>query len=257
MEFSGFKRTILTLSLLIAFVLSANLSASGQATSGNIAGTVVDRSGAAVPTASVTATNVETGVAVAVKANDVGQFLIQNLLPGHYNVTGSAAGLANFTLKNFTVSLNSTATANLVLGVPTANIVVEVSAEAGVTIDTTTTQLQTSFETEELKSLPTASSTNGVLNLALLVPGVTSGGGLGIGIGPSVGGLRPEDNNYTIEGIDNNNKGVTGPLVYIPNDAAGEFTAIINQFAPEFGHSQGARAHGAHCDSAPAASCGR
>ena len=62
---------------------------------------------------------------------------------------------------------------------------------------------------------------------------------MGVGTGPSVGGLRPEDNNYTIEGIDNNNKGVTGPLVYVPNDATGEFTAIVNQFSPEFGHSAG------------------
>ena len=44
---------------------------------------------------------------------------------------------------------------------------------------------------------------------------------------------------YTIEGIDNNNKSVTGPLVYVPNDAVGEFTLITNQFSPEFGHSTG------------------
>ena len=224
--------------LALVFLCGASV-AYGQATSGNIAGTVVDRSGAAIPNANITATNVATGVAVNVKGNDVGQFLIQNLLPGNYDITGSATGFSSFTLKNFNVSLNSTATAKLELPVANTNTVVEVSAEAGVTIDTTTTQLQTSFESEELKSLPTASSSNGVLNLSLLVPGVASGGGLGVGTGPSVGGLRPEDNNYTIEGIDNNNKGVTGPLVYIPNDATGEFTAIINQFSPEFGHSAG------------------
>jgi hypothetical protein len=225
--------------LAVFFFCGASFAAYGQATSGNIAGTVVDRSGAAIANASITVTNVATGVAVNVKGNDVGQFSVQNLLPGNYDISGSASGFSTFTLKNFTVSLNNTATANLVLPVANANTSVEVSAEAGVTIDTTTTQLQTSFESEELRSLPTASSSNGVLNLSLLVPGVASGGGLGVGTGPSVGGLRPEDNNYTIEGIDNNNKGVTGPLVYVPNDATGEFTAIVNQFSPEFGHSAG------------------
>ena len=68
---------------------------------------------------------------------------------------------------------------------------------------------------------------------------MASGGALGVGQGPSVGGLRPEADNYTIEGIDNNNKGVTGPLVYLPADAVGEFSVIVNQFAPEFGHSAG------------------
>ena len=234
-----FKKAIIAISLLTALLLGGNFAAWSQATSGDIVGTVLDRSGAAIPDASVTATNVATGVASTVQASKVGDFHIPNLLGGDYNVSASAAGFATFTLKNFTVTLNSTGTARLVLPVATASTVVQVSAEAGVTIDTTTTQLQTSFESEELKNLPTSSSSGGVLNLSLLVPGVASGGGMGVGTGPSVGGLRPEDNNYTIEGIDNNNKGVTGPLVYVPNDATGEFTAIVNQFSPEFGHSAG------------------
>jgi hypothetical protein len=51
-------------------------------------------------------------------------------------------------------------------------------------------------------------------------------------------------NNFTIEGIDNNDKSVTGPMVYIPNDAVGEFMPITNQFSPEFGHSAGVKMKG-------------
>jgi hypothetical protein len=224
---------------MAAMLLGGSYAACGQATSGNIAGTVIDKSGAAIANATVTATNAATGVSASAQASNVGDFAIPNLLPGTYNVSASASGFATFTLKNFVVNLNTTSTAHLVLPVATASTVVQVSADAGATIDTTTTQLQSSFESEELRSLPTSSSANGVLNLSLLVPGVATGGGLGVGTGPSVGGLRPEANNYTIEGIDNNNKGVTGPLVYIPNDAVGEFTAITNQFSPDFGHSAG------------------
>lgn len=234
-----FKKAFLAINFLAVLFLGVSLAAWGQATSGDVVGNVLDRSGAAIPGASVTATNTATGVAVTVQASKVGDFRIPNLLPGNYDITASASGFATFTLKNFQVTLNSTATARLVLPVATASTVVQVSAEAGATIDTTTTQLQSNFESEELKSLPVSSSSNGVLNLSLLVPGVASGGGLGVGVGPSVGGLRPEANNFTIEGIDNNNKGVTGPLVYVPNDATGEFTAIVNQFSPEFGHSAG------------------
>ena len=54
-----------------------------------------------------------------------------------------------------------------------------------------------------------------------------------------MGGQRPRDNNFTIEGVDNNNKGVTGPLAYIPNDAVQNFTILQNQFNAEFGHSNG------------------
>jgi hypothetical protein len=239
MLFFRFKKAFLVLNFLAVLLLGTSLAAWGQATSGDIVGTVLDSSGAAIPNAAVKATNTATGVTATAQSGSIGDFRISNLLPGNYNVSASANGFATYTLKNFVVNLNSTATARMVLPVATTSSVVEVSAEAGVTIDTATTQLQTSFESEELKSLPSSSSANGVLNLSLLIPGVASGGGLGVGTGPSVGGLRPEANNYTIEGIDNNNKGVTGPLVYVPNDATGEFTAIVNQFSPEFGHSAG------------------
>jgi hypothetical protein len=242
MRFFRFQSSILALSILVAALLFVgNRAAWSQATSGDIVGTVVDRSGAAISGASVTATNVATGVSSTAETSNVGEFHIPNLLPGSYNVTGSATGFASFTLKGFTVQLNNTATARLVLPVATASSSVEVSADAAAVIDTTTTQLQTTFETQELENLPTAGQAGqyGVLNLSLLVPGVASGGALGVGQGPSVGGLRPEADNYMVEGIDNNNKGITGPLVYLPADAVGEFSVIVNQFAPEFGHSAG------------------
>ena len=53
------------------------------------------------------------------------------------------------------------------------------------------------------------------------------------------GGQRPYNNNFTVEGIDNNEKTTTGALLYIPNDAVSEFTLLQNQFSAEFGHSSG------------------
>ena len=79
----------------------------------------------------------------------------------------------------------------------------------------------------------------GVLNLALLQPGVTSAGAMGAGVGPSVGGQRPYNNSFTLEGVDNNRKDVTGPVTLVPNDAVAEFSVLTNQFSPEFGHSSG------------------
>jgi hypothetical protein len=54
-----------------------------------------------------------------------------------------------------------------------------------------------------------------------------------------VGGLRPRENNFTIEGVDNNNKQTTGPNIFLPNDAVAEFSTLQNQFSAEFGHSSG------------------
>src|SRR6202008_4852875 len=58
--------------------------------------------------------------------------------------------------------------------------------------------------------------------------------------GPSVGGQRPYNNNFMIEGVDANNKVVTGSLIrFMPNDAVSEFTVLQNQESAQYGHSSG------------------
>ena len=140
-------------------------SAYAQTTSGNVTGTVTDATGAAVANATVTATDLATDVALTATSNASGDYLIQNLPGGKYNISATAAGFSKFTLQNFTVEVNRTATAKLTLAVAGASTSVEVTAIAAATIDTTTAQLQQSFETKELQDLPTAAAGLGVLNL--------------------------------------------------------------------------------------------
>ena len=222
---------------LITMTLAAG-SAFAQTTSGDIAGTIKDASGAVVPNASVTVKNEETGVTVKVTAGNSGDFHASNLLPGKYDLSVTANGFQPSRLNGVLVELNKTSTSDVSLSVGTSTTV-EVVADAGAVLDTTTTNLSQTFSNVELSNLPTTSTGFGVINASLLSPGVASAGGIGIGTGPSVGGQRPRNNNFTIEGIDNNDKAVTGPLIYIPNDAVGSFTLITNQFSPEFGHSSG------------------
>ncbi len=224
-----------------AMILIANVTFA-QTTSGDLVGTVKDPTGAIIPNASVTVTNEATGVTVSINSGESGEFRAKNLLPGSYDLVVTSSGFQPYTLHGITVELNKTSTTNVTLTIGT-NATVEVSAQAGVALDTTSTNLTQSFTTTELTNLPSTSSGGstgfGVLNASLLSPGVASSGGIGIGIGPSIGGQRPRNNNFTIEGIDNNDKAVTGPLIYIPNDSVQSFTLITNQFSPEFGHSSG------------------
>lgn len=226
------------LSIFAISVLSAGM-AMAQITSGDIEGTVKDATGAVIPNATVRVTNEATAVSTTLTSNSNGEFHASNLPAGKYDITATNPGFQPYKLTGLEVDLNKTSTTNIVLSISGSSQSVEVTAEAGVVLDTTTTNLTTTFDTEELASLPTATTGFGVLNASLLSPGVASTGGIGIGVGPSVGGQRPRNNNFTIEGIDNNNKAVTGPLVYVPNDSVGNFTLITNQFSPEFGHSSG------------------
>jgi len=216
-----------------------------QSTSGELTGTIYDATGATIPAATITATNTATGVQSSTTSTSSGQYRLGNLLVGTYNLSISASGFTKAELRNLSVELNKASTANVTLAVGTAATSVEVSA-ASATIDTTNSQIQNTYESRQLASLPTATLgaaggtvSSGVINLSLLDPGVSTGGSVGAGSGPSVGGQRPRNNNFTIEGIDNNNKSITGPLVFVPNDAVAEFTVLQNQFSPEFGHSSG------------------
>jgi hypothetical protein len=227
-------------SILGLLALSCSL-ASGQAISGNITGTVTDPSGAAVIGASVQAENVATGQKVTTKTRAQGDYLFSDLPVGEYSITVTAQGFKNTTLSNIPVELNKIGTANVKLEIGSSSTTVEVAGTPP-PVDTSTAQLGTTYDTVLSQSLGVTATGGlgaGVLNLSLLSPGVTNANAMGDGMGPSVGGQRPRDNNFTIEGVDNNNKTVTGALIQVPNDSVENFTLLQNQFNSEFGHSSG------------------
>ncbi|MBV8573034.1 MAG: TonB-dependent receptor [Acidobacteriaceae bacterium] len=223
---------------LLLVLFAAALPLIAQLTTGNITGSVFDQSGATVPSATVIATNNATGVPSTTTSTSTGVYRLENLPPGTYTMSVDAPGFTKTEVKGVIVSINETVTTNLKLAVGQTSTTVEVT-EAPAAIDTTTAQIQSTYDAKQLTDLPTASTGSGVINASLLAPGVTLSGNVGAGTGPSVGGQRPRNNNFTIEGIDNNSASVTGPLVMIPNDAVAEFTVLQNQFSPDFGRSSG------------------
>ncbi len=238
----SFCRASRLLRFASAILLTAGLSAVngfGQVTDGNLVGTVYDASGKVIPDASVGATNTATGVTAETKSDQSGAYRFNNLPVGSYSVAVSAAGFAGTQIKDLSVELSKTATANVTLAVGTVTESIDVVDSAAL-IDTTTAQIVNIFASRLAADLPVAANpAGGYLNLSLLGAGVASPGGIGAGTGPSVGGQRPRNNNYMVEGTDNNNKFVTGPVVALPNDSVAEFSVLQNQFPAEFGHSSG------------------
>ena len=213
-------------------------SAWAQATSGDLTGTVFDATGAVIPNATVVANNDATGVKTAVPSNVGGVYRFTNLPTGRYTLVASATGFSTDTVKNVDVTLNSVITANLTLEVGKVGTSIEVSASA-VTIDTTTAQLQTTFNTKQVLELPQTAAGSGIYNLALLGAGVSTSGGVGQGFGPAVAGQRPDNNSFFLDGVSNNNYYNPAPLIFVSNEAIGEFTLLQNQFSPEFGGGSG------------------
>ena len=218
--------------------LSVTNTAFPQAMDGNLFGTVLDQSGAAVPGVDIELANQATGRKVTNQTDVLGQYRFRNLLPGSYDLKATKSGFTGAEIHNVLVELNKTNTANVRLQVGPVATTVDV-LDSVTLIDTTSSSLATTFKSREAIDTPASSLPLGVLNLSLMSAGVSSSGGIGLGDGPVVGGQRPRNNNFTVEGVDNNRKDVTGHNVDIPNEAVAEFSMLLNQYSAEFGNGSG------------------
>ena len=231
-------RLFLARTLLVYISLFFVVFLPAQGVDGALLGAVTDASGAAVPNAQIGVDNVSTGIHYSLMADQWGQYRLNHLPVGAYDVTANATNFAAGQMKGVAVQLNRTATVNLQLAVATQSSIVQVTA-AAISVDTTGIQLQTSFSGTAFVDAAAAATGSGFLNLSLLAPGVASSGGLGLGVGPSIGGQRPSGNRFFIEGADNNSYFVPGPLGSVSNEAIAEFTVLQNHYSSEFGGAVG------------------
>src|SRR5437879_3194983 len=168
-------RGLLYSALILGLALVFSMPMAAQRITGTLRGQVLDPSGAAVPDAQVTATNQETGVSVKTTTTSAGTYSFPSLIPGAYKVEVEAKGFKNFLKTGVSVIANqdNVADAHLDLGVATE--IVEVSG-GGVAIQTTSSDLNNTFDTSNVSGLPSAAGTlNGSpLNLAVLAPNVVA-----------------------------------------------------------------------------------
>ncbi|MDQ2936483.1 MAG: carboxypeptidase-like regulatory domain-containing protein [Acidobacteriota bacterium] len=229
----------------LLFVVACVFTAHAQVTTGTVRGVVTDQNGAIVPGAKVTLTKKSTNTSSTQQTSGSGAFEFTNLQPGDdYTVKIEAENFKAAELTDVRVSLGQATDLPAQLAPGSVSETVTVTAGGTELVDTTTTTLSKSFSSRQVVELAQttagpAGSAAGVNNLALLAPGVTSSGGVGVGVGGSVGGQRPRDNNFVLDGVDNNDKAVTGPQSYISPEDVAEFSLLQNQFSAEFGRSNG------------------
>ena len=212
----------------------------GQSTTGTLRGQVLDQQGATIANAKIKIANQETGVVSNTVTSSAGTWNVPSLLPGKYSVSVEAQGFRGFVRKDVVVLADRDNTADAQLQVGAATEVVEVVA-AGEAVETSSSSLSNNFNSQDVLNLPNAGGAlNGSpLNLAVLVPNVVAQPGGVTGVGGSVGGTRPRENNFSVDGVDDNNLGVTGPNSTVIPDAVAEFTLQTNQFSADTGHSSG------------------
>jgi Carboxypeptidase regulatory-like domain/TonB dependent receptor-like, beta-barrel len=224
---------------LCVFTLLTSL-AIAQRTTGALGGQVLDPQGAAVPNAKISVTDQETGVVSNTVTSSAGTWNVPSLIPGKYSVSIQAQGFRTLLRRDVMVLADHENTADTQLQMGVASEVVEVLGSA-VAVDTSSSSLNNDFSSQDVQNLPNAGGAlNGSpLNLAVLAPNVVAQPGGVTGVGGSVGGTRPRENNFNVDGVDDNNLAVTGPNSTVIPDAVAEFTLQTNQFSAETGHSSG------------------
>ncbi len=216
------------------FLLLSFIPVFGQATDGAMNGKVLDEQGASIAGAAVKLTNMETGFTSTVTSDANGLFRASYLPVGKYSITAEAAGFKTTSLEGIGITLNQIIDVTIRMQTGEVSEVVVVSS-GDVLVETTTSTLGNTFESRKVVELP--SLNNSQLELALLAPNITSQAGGTAGEGGSVGGNRPRNNSFTLDGVDNNDAILTGHVIDVIPEAVAEFTLLTNQYTAEFGHS--------------------
>ncbi len=228
---------------LLSGVLLCGVSLYAQANAtGTIQGTVTDKSGAVVPGAGVKLSSKDTGLAREAKSGAAGQYRFELLPAGTYNVRVSSLGFSTISFENVSVSVSQTTDLNASLSPSTQAEVVTVEASGAALVDTTKSDVSLAISPKMLQDLPL----NGrdFVNLATLAPGarpVNSYDPTKNRIGVfAVDGSNGRNVNVTVNGIDDKDNTVGGPVMQLPLEAVEEFHISTQRFSAANGRSEGA-----------------
>ena len=243
---SGFRCfSYLTLAFLV-FLLVQSRSAFGQVDEGSITGTVQDTSGAVVANAQVILLNTDQGITLETKSSGSGSYTFSPVRIGHYTLTATATGFQKTTQQNLTVAISQNLQVNVQLkpGTATETVVVTEAPPQLQTEDASVGQVVTEQTINNLPLNGRNFTFLAQLGAGMQTPQADTRGNAASGAF-SANGLRPAQNNYLLDGIDNNSNAVdflngTNFIVLPPVDAISEFKVQTGEFSAELGRSAGA-----------------
>lgn len=209
---------------------------------GSIAGTVSDKTGAVVPGATIQITSSATGFSREVKTSDAGIYRVDLLPTGTYTVKISMPGFTTMTFGKVDVAVNQTSTVDATLAPSSQAEVVTVEATSTPLVDTDRTDVSLPVTTRMVEDLPL----NGrdFVNLAVLAPGAKpvdsydpTKNRMGVF---AVNGSNGRNVNVTVNGIDDKDNTIGGPVMQLPLEAVDQFLISTQRFSAANGRSEGA-----------------
>jgi hypothetical protein len=232
-------RCALTLCLVPLLSLAAALPAGAQAVYGSIFGTVTDTTGAAIPNATITVTDVSKNTTVTSTTNGSGEYRVEHLIPDTYQVTAAASGFSKSSAQSVVVFADTAPKVDLQLAVGAVSNTVTVTA-AGPLLQTDRADVSTILNTRAITTLPNLQ--RNFTSFELLTPGTTYiGWSVGQSTNPQqseqieVNGQLPFATGYELDGTDNQDP-IQGVAVINPNlEAVSEMKVTSQDYDAEFG----------------------
>jgi outer membrane receptor protein involved in Fe transport len=241
--------------LVIGVLLCLASLALAQTDTGRVIGSITDSTGAVVPGAAVSITNIGTGRVVTTQTDGTGSYVVNALSAGKYHIEVKLAAFKTATA-DFTLEVSQVQQISLKLEAGATTTTVDVT-DAVPLVDTATSSTGEVIQGREVTELPL--NGRNFTQLALLAPGVTrgaygdeaSGGGSGTnsetfrnsetgGAALSANGLRPQADNFLLDGVDNNDALVNTIIFFPPAEAIQEFRITTSVATAEYGRGGGA-----------------
>jgi hypothetical protein len=218
-----------------------------QVVTATLYGSVADPSGAAIPSATITATNVAMGIETKTTADAAGDYILPSLTPATYSIAVKKAGFKTTVISGVTLLVDQKARVDIQLQVGQVTTTVEVSGAAPL-VDTKTASVGTVVGEREVVDLPL--NLRRITTLATLVPGTVDNLGQGyasyLGGGSafsevtySAGGFRDASNTLLIDGMESRAWSTGGFGLEPPPDAVQEFKIQTNIYSAAFGKTAG------------------
>ncbi|QHN05105.1 hypothetical protein FTO74_18450 [Granulicella sp. WH15] len=234
--------------LLLLLTIGSWVNARAQFDSGAVLGNIKDPSGATLSSATVELLNVAKGVKVVHQTDAGGSYEFDSVQPGEYSISVTAPGFQVSRTDNFTVNVGARQRVDLALQLGAATETVNVSGAAA-QLETETSDRGETVQGAQAVVLPL--NGRSYADLAQLVPGVRRSLIATVASTPprdasyNVNGLTSMDNNFTLDGIDNNayqeaNQGYSNEAVIPSPDALQEFKVQTNNYSAEYGRAGGA-----------------
>jgi hypothetical protein len=242
--FPGLSRFVL---ITVAIPLLLVLPLVAQVSTADIVGTVTDASNAIVAGVKVTATNLATDLIYVGASNASGEFTIPLLPAGHYKIEADITGFKSWTIPEVELTIGERLRVSPRLEVGSIGQSVEVSSEAAA-LQTDSATIGTVVDQKQVDDLPL--NGRNFLLLAQIVPGANNYGGGSFANGGlddrrrnttiSANGRLGAENNFLIDGMDNNEKFIGTVLVKPSMEAVGEMKVLTNTFSAELARTSGA-----------------